>query len=56
MTQQCKVFKQRYYRGFNNLSNCSPVLLSGTVQSEQVATVEKFHTTILSEPKQFKIL
>jgi len=49
MSQQWKVIKQRHYRNFNNLSLCRPVLLSVNVQSERVATVEKFQTTILSE-------
>ena len=34
------MFKQRYYRKINTLSLCSPVLLSGNVQSEHVAEVE----------------
>jgi len=43
------VFKEQYYRNCNNLSICSPVLLSGKVQSEHVAAVENVQTTILSE-------
>jgi len=50
MSQQCKWFKQRYYRNINNLSHCRPVLLSGNFQSEHVAAVEIVQTTILSEP------
>jgi len=42
MLQQWKVFKQRYYRNFNNLSLCRPVLLSGKFQSEHVAEVVIF--------------
>jgi len=49
MSQQGKVFKQRYYRNINNLSLCRPELLSGNVQTEHVAAGEIFHTTILSE-------
>jgi len=47
MSQQGKWFKQRYYRNINTLSFCRPVLLSGNLQSEHVATVEKVQTTIL---------
>jgi len=36
------VFKERYYRNFNNLSLCRPVLLSGKFQSEHVAEVVIF--------------
>jgi len=49
MSQQWKEFKQRYYRNINTLALCMPVLLSGNVQSEHVATVESFQTTTLSE-------
>ena len=38
MSQQCKGLKQRYYRNTNTLSLCRPVLLSGNVQSDYVAT------------------
>jgi len=48
MSQQGKNFKQRYYRNINTLSLCRPVLLSGNVQSEQVAVEESVHRTILS--------
>jgi len=50
MSQQGKVFEQRYYQYLNNLSLCKPVILSGNVQSEQVAEVESVQTKILSEP------
>jgi len=40
MSQQWKKFKQRFYRNLNTLSLCSPELLSGNLQSENVATVE----------------
>jgi len=40
MSQQGRLFKHRYYRDINNLSQCSPVLLSGNVQSEYVAAGE----------------
>ena len=36
------MFKERYYRNFNNLSLCRPVLLSGKFQSEHVAEVVIF--------------
>jgi len=49
MSQKRKFFKQGYYRYINNLSLCRPVLLSGNVQSEHVAAVEKSQRTILSE-------
>jgi len=42
------MFKQRYNGNLNTLSVLRPVLLSGSVQSEYVAAVEKFQTTILS--------
>jgi len=38
MSQQCKGLKQRYYRNTKTLSLCRPVLLSGNVQSDYVAT------------------
>jgi len=41
MPQQGKCFKQRYYRKINTLSICSPVLLSGNVQSEHAAAGER---------------
>jgi len=50
MSQQGKVYKQRYYRKLNNLSFWKPVLLSGNIQYEHVAAGESFQTTILSEP------
>jgi len=46
MSLQGKGFKQRYNRNINNLSLCSPVLLSGNVQSEHVAAVESVQRTI----------
>jgi len=49
MPQQGKVFKQRYYGNINNLSLFMAVLLSGNIQSENVASVENVQTTILSE-------
>jgi len=49
MSQKLKELKQRYYRKFNTLSLYRPVLLSGNVQSEQVAAGESVQTTILSE-------
>ena len=36
------MFKQRYYRNINTLSLCSPVLLSGNVQSDHVAAGKVF--------------
>jgi len=48
MSQQGKGSKKRYYRNLNILSLCRPVLLSGNVQSEHVATGEIVQTTILS--------
>jgi len=44
------MFKQRYYRNLKILKLCTPVLLSGNVQSEHVAAGEYVQTTILSEP------
>jgi len=49
MLQQWNVIEQRYYQIINTLSLYRPVLLSGNVQSEQVAAVESVQTTILSE-------
>jgi len=46
MSQQWKLFKPRYYQNLNNLSLCRPVLLSGNVQFEHVAAVERIQTTI----------
>ena len=46
MTQQWKLFKQRFYWNLNNLSLCKPVLLSGYVQSEHVAAGERDQTKI----------
>jgi len=42
MSQQWKVFKQRYYRKINNLRLCRPVLLLDNVQSKHFAAGEKF--------------
>jgi len=42
MSQQWKSFKQRYYRNINTLSLCRPVLLSGNLQSENVAAGKDF--------------
>jgi len=50
MSQQWKWFKQRYYGNINTLNLCRPVLHSGNVQSEHVATGERGQTTMLSEP------
>ena len=36
------MFKQRYYRNINTLSLCRPVLLSGKVQSDNVAEGKVF--------------
>jgi len=49
MSQNWKVFKQRYYRNINTLSPCRTVLLSGNVQSGNFAAGERVETTILSE-------
>jgi len=54
MSQQGNGFKQRYYRNFNTLSLCRPVLLSGNVQSEHVAAREIVQTKILSETEHIK--
>jgi len=56
MSQQVKVFKQRYYRKVNVLSLCRPELLSVNIQSEDVAAGESVQTTILSERKRFNYL
>ena len=45
-----EVFKQQYYRNINNLRLCKPLLLSGNVQSENIAAEESVQTTILLEP------
>ena len=42
MSQKGKGVKLRYYRNFNTLSLCWPVLLSGNFQSEHVAAGENF--------------
>jgi len=42
MSQKGKLFRQRYCRNLNTLSLCSPVLLSGNLQSEHVAAGEVF--------------
>jgi len=44
MSQQWKVYKQRYCRNLKNLSLFRPVLLSGKIPSEHVAAVEIFQT------------
>jgi len=44
MSQQGKVFKQRYYRNVNALTICRTVLLSGNFQSEHVAADDIFQT------------
>jgi len=49
MSQQGKVFKQRYYRFLITLSLCRPVLLSGNVQSKHIAAGESVKIVILSE-------
>jgi len=56
LSQQGKVYKQRYYRNINNLRHCRPLLLSGNDQSEHVTAGEVFKQTILSEPKHFNSL
>ena len=56
MKQQWKGFKKQNYRNFNHLRPYSPVLLSGNIQSEHVAAGDRFQTTILSEPLQYKPL
>jgi len=42
MSQQLKLFKQRYYRNFNNLRLCRAVLISDNAQSELIAAREIF--------------
>ena len=42
MSQQVKLFKQRYYRNINTLWLCRPVLLPGNFQSENVTAGEEF--------------
>jgi len=42
MSQQWKMFKQRYYWKLNILRKCRPELLSGNVESENVAACEGF--------------
>ena len=54
MMQQRKLFKKRYYRNIYTLGLCSPVLLSGNVQSQHVAADEIVQTSILSEQLHFK--
>jgi len=49
MSQQGKLFKQRYYWNLNNLRTSRPVLLSGNVQSEHVEAGEIVQTSVLSE-------
>jgi len=49
MSQQGKIFKQKYYRNINFLSLCRLVLLSGNVQFQHVAAGEMVQTTILAE-------
>jgi len=44
MSQQGNGFKQRYYQNLKTLNLCSPVLLSGNVQSEHVAAGEIVQT------------
>ena len=56
MSQQGKLFKQRYYRNINTLSLSRPVLLSGNIQSEHIAAGESVQTTILFENEHFKTL
>ena len=53
MSQQGKLFKQRYYLNFNKLNMCRPVLFSGNAQSEHAAADEIVQTTILSEHEHF---
>jgi len=47
MSERWKVFKQRFFHDINNLSICRPLLLSGNVESEDVAAGEIVETTIL---------
>jgi len=50
------MFKQRYYRNLNKLRFCRPLLLSGNVESENVAAGEMVQTTVLSDHQRFKPL
>jgi len=43
MSEQWKIFKQRYYRKLNTLKLFRPVLFSGYVQFYHVAEGEIFH-------------
>jgi len=54
MSQQGKLFKQRYNLNINTLSLCRPVLFSRNDQSENAAAGEGVQTTILSEHEHFK--
>jgi len=49
MSQEGKLFKQRYYWNIYTLTLCRPVLLSSDLQSEHVAAGERLQTTMLSE-------
>jgi len=49
MSQEGKVFKQRYCRVINILRTCRTVLLSGNVNSEHFAAGETVQQTIFSE-------
>jgi len=49
MSQQGKVFKQRYYRNINTLGLYRPVLHAVNVLSEHVAAGESVQITILSK-------
>jgi len=49
MSQQGKLFKQRYYRNINTWRHFRPVLQSGYFQSEHVQAGERVQTTLLSE-------
>jgi len=44
-----EVFKQRYNRKLSSLFLCRPVLLSGNLQSEQVAAAWMVQETVKSE-------
>jgi len=44
-----EIFIQRYYRNFNTLNLCWPVLHSGNDQCEHVAGGVNFHKKLLSE-------
>jgi len=56
MSQQGKLFKQRYYQDINTLSLCRPVLLFGNCKSENVEAVESVQPKILLEHYAFKSL